>query len=1416
MMANKKLWGFISVLILFAALWWTWDKYAAPTRIAMINFPNFQTAAIASSSHTRFIKVDVVGVEELQKLDSYDAVLIFGMGFRMDEAQKEQLIAFSEKKIPVFTFHTTNPDYNINNQDSVITEKVNLFMRYGTGKNYASLLSYIRSELDAKTIFTPAWEEPFTVPDNYYYHVEDDIFFESLEAFEEYRSEHGLVKPGAKKIALTGGIAGGRNRGHIVSMIEKFEADGYNVYPIAGHTQRLDFLKQVMPDAVIYMPHGRLTFRGEEGVEWLKSMNIPIFAPLTILETEDQWKKNPMGMSGGFMSQSVVMPELDGAILPYAVNAEYINEEGLHLFKAVPERLETFARIVGNYITLKELDNSQKRIAIYYYKGAGLSSLTASGLEVVPSLYNTLLALKNAGYDVQNLPSALDQFNELIMTQGVVLGTYAKGAYEEYLKNGKPELVAKEDYLSWVQNTLPAELYQAVEETHGPAPGSYMSVYEQDKEYLAVARVQFGNVVLLPQPMAGIGDDAFALVHGAKTAPPHSYISSYLWVQHGFGAHAIMHFGTHGSLEFTPGKQVALSHNDWSDRLIGHLPHFYYYTINNVSEGTIAKRRSYANLITYLTPPFMEGDMRGQVQEFAEKMRAWYNLDGDAKYEQALKVKQTAIEMGLHRDLRLDDDITKPYTDEEMLRLDNFAEELTIEKITGQFYTTGQRYEDDKIVSTVVAMSADPIAYALASIDKQKGKITQSDLENKSFFSSRYLLPSQKLVLEILNGSRQVHPGLMMQISGLDQNTIMGAIGAEKKHSENPRASGSRSHPQGQTSTPATGGHPHGQVNAQAGGHPNTSERSGNAANPHGSTGAHPHAAPATTDSISPQDIALRESIKQLHEALSNIINYRKALISSPDDEINTILNAFAGGYISPSPGGDPVANPNALPTGRNLFSINAEATPSASAWDIGVALANATIEEYRKRNEGKYPRKVSYTLWGGEFIQTEGATLAQVLYMLGVEPIRDRMGRISDIRLIPSEELGRPRIDVLAQTSGQLRDIAASRLFLINKAVTLAAGAQDDVHPNFVNEGVIEAERIMVDEGIPPAQARKLSYSRVFGGMNGMYGTGIMGMVESGDRWEDESEIARTYLNNMGAMYSSEDEWGGYQQGVLKAVLHNADAVVQPRQSNAWGPLSLDHVYEFMGGLNLTIRNVTGKEPEAFFSDYRNRHDPRVQEVKEAIAVEARTTLLNPAFIKERMKGQGTAADEFAEIFRNTYGFNVMKPNAVDDELWDGLHEIYVQDKMNLEVHDFFERESPAALQEMTAVMMETARKGYWEATPEQLAELANLHTCLVNEHKAACTGFVCDNLKLREFIAQNASPENVSLYNQQIENVRQASAAEPLEGTVMRKETIRGENDTQTTLINGLIIVIAALVVLGGIVYLIRKRRKQNLSEE
>ncbi len=210
-----------------------------------------------------------------------------------------------------------------------------------------------------------------------------------------------------------------------------------------------------------------------------------------------------------------------------------------------------------------------------------------------------------------------------------------------------------------------------------------------------------------------------------------------------------------------------------------------------------------------------------------------------------------------------------------------------------------------------------------------------------------------------------------------------------------------------------------------------------------------------------------------------------------------------------------------------------------------------------------------------------------------------------------------------------------------------MAAEANDSKFPNYVAEGVVESEKHLVDKGVSPKDARKLSTSRVFGGVNGNYGSGIQAMVEAGDRWENPSEIADTYIQNMGASYDSEEEWEQLRDYAFEAALTRTDVVVQPRQSNTWGALSLDHVYEFMGGMNLAVRNVTGKEPEAYLSDYRNRNNVRMQEVKEAIGVESRTTILNPSYIKEKMKGGAGDASAMADVIRNTYGWNVMKPGC-------------------------------------------------------------------------------------------------------------------------------------------------------------------------
>ena len=276
----------------------------------------------------------------------------------------------------------------------------------------------------------------------------------------------------------------------------------------------------------------------------------------------------------------------------------------------------------------------------------------------------------------------------------------------------------------------------------------------------------------------------------------------------------------------------------------------------------------------------------------------------------------------------------------------------------------------------------------------------------------------------------------------------------------------------------------------------------------------------------------LARVITEIERTIRNVGNYKSALERSPEAELASLLNAMNGGYTAPSPGGDPIANPNTVPTGRNLYAVNAEATPSEVAWERGKELAENTVRMYRERHNDSIPRKVSYTLWSGEFVETEGATVAQVLYMLGVEPVRDAFGRVTDIRLIPSEQLGRPRIDVVVQTSGQLRDIAASRLFLISRAVEMAAAAKDDKYENFVTQSVVDAERSLIEKGLSPKEAREVSTYRVFGGVNGSYGTGITGMVQSGDRWgkqrRDSRHLYAKYGERTTAAKSHGNRYGG------------------------------------------------------------------------------------------------------------------------------------------------------------------------------------------------------------------------------------------------------------------------------------------------
>lgn len=1312
------------------------------TRIAFVNYQTLQLGRIIKANDNPMIVIEELPLDRVAEVEDYDMVFINGMGLRITEEQRESVKMAALVGHPILTTAATNPANAIVGVDSLTADTLRAYLAGGSRANYRSMLNYIRTYVDGKVICQGDIDSVIPARRYLLEHADlddadaEEVGFESIAEYEAYLKRHHIGLDGSH-IIITGAM------GSPHELCAALEREGYAAYILSNvnPSASLDVLDSIAPAAIVNFAHGRM---GDAMVGYLQRANIPLFCPLNVNMLTEEWLDDKQGMQGGYLSQSLVVPEVDGAIRPYVLFAHRTNNDGLREVYALPERLDTFVKTLQGYINLRQKPNGEKKLAIVYFGNPQQNTLSASGLEGIPSLYNLLKRLKAEGYQVDNLPASVEDFR--------------------------------------------------------------------------LARQDYGNIQVLPQPMAGEGTDTFAIVHGTGQDPTLAFQETYRWIREDFGADALLHFGTHGALEYTPRKQVALSGEDWPDRLIGHLPHFYIYTIGNVGEALIAKRRTYAGIQSHLTAPFMESELRGAYKELTSAIEQYERQPGDAS---ARMVQKLAMAMGIHRDLRLDSLLDEPWSEEEIARVERFAEEIVNEKMTGQLYTLGEPYEAARITSSVVAMATDPIAYSLLALDKQMGRVSSDVERHQARFTRHYLNPARTLVNQLLNGELKANDALICRVAHisidqlskarkkeedtkpLDMMAMMQMMSAVKGKKPKMEIRGADS---AKCVTPGRGDKPDSaslvrmkeagknmdprkslamakMMGAPASALKKMAEAMGVKSTDVNSGGQD---MTAMIDQFLPhyteEEKAESHAVMEVCHTIMNVLNYRNSLIEAPEQEMTSLLNALNGGYTAPSSGGDVVSNPRTLPTGRNLYGVNAENTPSAQAWERGKALAESTLQMYRKAHHDSIPRKVSFTLWSSEFIETEGASIAQILYLLGVEPVRDAFGRVTDIRLIPSQELGRPRVDVVVQTSGQLRDLAASRLYLINRAVTMAAAASDDMFENQVAAGVLESERYLTAQGLSPKEAREMSSFRVFGGVNGNYGTGIQGMVQSQGGWQNTGEIADVYMNNMGAFYGSAEGWERYSKAAFAAALTRTDVVTQPRQSNTWGALSLDHVYEFMGGINLAVTQVTGKEPEAYMADYRNRNHNRMQELKEAVGVESRATIFNPAYIREKMKGGASAAAGFAEVVQNTYGWSVTRQSTIDPEMWQEIYDVYVADKFQLGIDRFIGQQNPAAMEQMANSMLQAADKGYFHATAQQHQQLEQIRRQA--------------RLQQQNFAAQQSETQK--------------------SGTVLRKETLMDSAETSTTFVTASVVIGIAVVVGIVILTVIRKRRRAEEEEE
>ena len=1106
-------------------------QFMAPTRILVVNALEAQQADFVLNNDSRHIDVSCVDADKMERLDRYDAIIIYARRIFLTDEQVAEVQRVASRGVPVFTKTLRTSDFveNHNLTDAQV-DTLKQYFDNDNRQNYRNGLRYLRHIATPHRWGDQQVEPPVEVPRNMFYHRQYGQYFKTADELTAYLCHQGLYHEGCPNVAFISGITFPMegNREHVDTLITMLTQRDMNVYPLTGMGRMRDrLLRQLQPDAVVYLPMGRIG--NDTLIQWMQEKNIALFCPFPLSVTHDEWTNESIPMSTGSKNARIVIPEIDGGMAPYCIGTQNTDAQGYYRYSAEVERCRAFADHVSRYLSLRQKPNSEKHIAIGYFRRPGNDALLASGMEVIPSMYNLLLRLRSEGYDVSGLPTTLDAFARTIRQAA-----------------DHPLMVDIDQYRQWSAELIPQAKLAEVNHLYGAPVAD-----------IPIAATRYGNVLLFLQPRPVVGDDSFRFEHGAKIPPPHTYLAPYLYMQRGFRADALIHFGTHGNLEFTPGRDAGMRPEDWSAQLIGTTPHFYYYTTANIGEAIIAKRRSHAVILTYLTAPYAESGLKKKYAALHDNIRQALTSG-----QTTLTLKRQIIGEGIHRALGLDSTLATPYTTEQLEHIEAHLDELMNERMQGAYYTLGQPYSDEQLQQTAQAMNSDPAAW--------------------------------------------------------------------------PRI--------------------------------------------------------------------------------------RELLLASTQAELDNMVHALSGGTVAPAPGGDPVLNDNVLPTGRNMFSINPENTPDQQAWEDGRRLAEATLAQYRQQH-GDYPRKVSYTLWAGEFIASGGATIAQVLWMLGVEPERDSQGRILSLRLVPSCELKRPRIDVVVQVSGQLRDIADSRLKLITEAIRLAAAAKDDDcdYQNYVSEGTQTQEQQLIAKGVAPERARELSTLRVFGPLNNGYSTGMMDLIEQGDKWNGREEIVRQYLNNMGAAYGDEQHWGAFEPHLFASALGQTDVVVQPRQSNTWGPLSLDHVYEFTGGVSLVVKTLTGKEPEALLADYRNPRCRRMQNLREAIDIEARTTLLNPTYIRERMKGDEGTAHMFGEMFRNVFGWSTTRPSALDSQLYDQLYRLYVEDEEHLGIREFFQQKNPAAYQSMTDVLLEGARKGYWRPDAEQTRRLVSMRDYLVRQQEEA-----------------------------------------------------------------------------------------------
>jgi len=480
--------------------------------------------------------------------------------------------------------------------------------------------------------------------------------------------------------------------------------------------------------------------------------------------------------------------------------------------------------------------------------------------------------------------------------------------------------------------------------------------------------------------------------------------------------------------------------------------------------------------------------------------------------------------------------------------------------------------------------------------------------------------------------------------------------------------------------------------------------------------------------------------------------------------EMQNLLHGLAGRYVEPGEGNDPLRNPGAIPTGRNLYGFNPAKLPSPAAWELGKKAAEQIIANHLEKHK-KYPQKVAVVVWAVELLRNEGVNESTILWLMGIRPKWQPSGKVIGLEAVPGKELGRPRIDVLINASGLYRDLFPDKMQYLDEAVQLAI-LQTDIE-NLVADNSRHLKTKLMADGLDEKQAEELSRLRVFSETPGSYGNGVSEMTGASGVWKDEREVVDVYENRSGFAFGG-GHWGKEARALFKQQLAAVDVAVHSRSSNVYGLLDNDDMFQYLGGLAMAVRHEAGQSPETLITNQQKAGQVTVEDMGRTLDREMRSRYLNPKWIEGMKKEDYAGAREMSHFVEYLWGWQVTTPDKVSAAQWQQIHEVYVEDKYGQELKKFFNQANPWAYQSITARMLEAVRKGYWQPDEAIRKKLAAEYAVNVVEKGVACCDHTCNNPLLNQMVVSIISlpgvmsPQMVEQFKLAIEQAAQKSLTE------------------------------------------------------